>query len=131
MKFSIYYILVSLFASISIAKVHQNELKPQPNQTQTLAFSPFFNVAVGPVNVLSAYPEAGIDFALNHCDGRATVSTDDGCARYEADVFMLSGTTWTAVMPDGDYITINAETGVTEMRISGEYRCFNPEISKP
>ena len=125
------YILFSLLASFAIGSIHRQEIKPQPFNPETLAFSPSFNVSVGPVNVLSAYPEAGIDFALNHCDGRATVSTDDGCARYEADVFMLSGTTWTAVMPDGDYITINAETGVTEMRISGEYRCFNPEISKP
>lgn len=130
MKFLFLYIPVSLLLSVIIGRVHQAEIKPQDNP-ETLTFQPAFNVSVGPVNVLSAYPEAGIDFALNHCDGRATVSTDDGCARYEADVFMLSGTTWTAVMPDGDYITINAETGVTEMRISGEYRCFNPEISKP
>lgn len=132
MKFSIYYILVSLFASISIAKVHQNELKPQPNQTQTLAFSPRFNVAVGPVNILSAYPEAGVDFALNHVESRATVFTDAGSTVYPAEVFMLKGNTWTAVIGDnGDYITIYAESGVTEMRVKGVYRCFNPEISQP
>jgi len=126
-----FYILVSLFVSISIARVHQNELKPQPNQTQTLAFSPFFNVAVGPVNVLSAYPEAGVDFALNHVESRATVFTDAGSTVYPAKVFMLSGNTWTADLGDGDYITINAESGVTEMRVEGVYRCFNPEISQP
>ena len=130
MKFLFLYIPVSLLLSVIIGRVHQAEIKPQDNP-ETLTFQPAFNVSVGPVNVLSAYPEAGIDFALNHCDGLATVSTDDGCARYEADVFMLSGTAWTADLGEGDYVTINAESGVTEMRIEGVYRCFNPEKSMP
>lgn len=123
--------VVSLVASIAIGKAHQNEIKPEKNDTQALAFPPSYNVSVGPVNVLSAYPDTGIDFALNHVDGRATVSTDNGCRVYPADVFMLRGNTWTADLGDGDYVTINAESGVTEMRIEGVYRCFNPEISKP
>ena len=130
MKFLFLYIPVSLLLSVIIGRVHQAEIKPQDNP-ETLTFQPAFNVSVGPVNVLSGYSEAGIDFALNHCDNRVTVSTDDGCKVYEADVFMLNGTTWTAVMENGDFVTVNAQTGVTEMRISGEYRCFNPEISKP
>ncbi len=130
MKFLFLYIPVSLLLSVIIGLVHQAEIKPQDNP-ETLTFQPAFNVSVGPVNVLSGYSEAGIDFALNHCDNRVTVSTDDGCKVYEADVFMLNGTTWTAVMENGDFVTVNAQTGVTEMRISGEYRCFNPEISKP
>lgn len=133
MKFFTFYITVSLtiVGSFSLAKVVQKQIKPQPNQTEKLAFSPRFNVAVGPVNILSAYPEAGVDFALNHVESRATVFTDNGSTVYPAKVFMLSENTWTADLGDGDYITINAESGVTEMRISGEYRCFNPEISKP
>lgn len=130
MKFFTLYITLSLALSILIGRAHQAEIKPQDNP-QSLAFQPAFNVSVGPVNVLSAYSEAGIDFALNHCDNRVTVSTDDGCKVYEADVFMLNGTTWTAVMEDGDYVTVNAATGVTEMVIDRVYQCFYPEISKP
>ena len=130
MKFLFLYIPVSLLLSVIIGRVHQAEIKPQDNP-ETLTFQPAFNVSVGPVNVLSGYSEAGIDFALNHCDNRVTVSTDDGCKVYEADVFMLNGTTWTADLGEGDYVTINAESGVTEMRIEGVYRCFNPEKSMP
>lgn len=131
MKILFFYIPVSLLLSVVIGRAHQAEIKPQPFNPETLAFQPAFNVSVGPVNVLSAYSEAGIDFALNHCDNRVTVSTDDGCKVYHADVFMLNGTTWTAVMEDGDYVTVNAKTGVTDMAIGRVYQCFYPETSKP
>lgn len=122
------YIVFSLLVSFAIGSIHRQEIKPDPI---TLNFTPAFNVTVGPSNVVAAYPVAGIDFTLNHASGRLYIGTETGLRIEDADVFRLDSVTWTAVMPDGDWVTVNAETGQTEQYLDGEYRCFIQEISKP
>ncbi|MBK8195939.1 MAG: hypothetical protein IPK76_23055 [Lewinellaceae bacterium] len=122
------YIVFSLLVSFAIGSIHRQEIKPDPI---TLNFKPAFNVAVGPANIVAAYPVAGIDFTLNHAAGRLYIGTETGLRIEDADVFRLDSVTWTAVMPGGDWVTVNAETGQTEQYLDGEYRCFIQEISKP
>lgn len=130
MKFLFFYIPVSLLLSVVIGRTHQAEIKPQDNP-KTLAFQPAYNIAIGPKTIIAAYPVAGVDFTLNHVNGVVYIGSETGMEVFDADVFMLNGTTWTATQDGGEYVTVNAQTGETQMYRDGEYRCFTPETSKP
>lgn len=135
MKFSIIYILVSLTASVAIGALHQKQIKPLhqkqikplPIAAAALSFQPSVNVSIGPNTIISAYPETGADFVIDYANGRVTVSENEEQTTYPAEVCRLDSITWSAVMKDRQYVTINAQTGVTERLIDGEYKMFTPE----
>ena len=131
MKFtSTLYIIATLGLTMLIAWALQAEIKPQDNP-KSIAFQPAYNIAIGPKTIIAAYPVAGVEFTLNYAAGRLYIGTETGLRIEDADVFRLDSVTWTAVMPDGDWVTVNAETGQTEQYMDGEYRCWTREISKP
>lgn len=125
-----FYVLFSLAASFGINAALRSEIKPQDNP-ETLNFQPAYNVTIGPKTLIAAYPVAGVDFTLNHVNCVVYIGSETGMEVFDADVFMLNGTTWTATQDGGEYVTVNAQTGETQMYRDGVYKCFTPEISKP
>ena len=131
MKFtSTLYIIATLGLTMLIAWALQAEIKPQDNP-KSIAFQPAYNIAIGPKTIIAAYPVAGVDFTLNHVNGVVYIGSETGLEVFDADVFMLNGTTWTATQDGGEYVTVNAQTGETQMYRDGVYKCFTPETSKP
>lgn len=130
MRFFTLYITLSLAVFLLIGRALQAEIKPQDNP-QTLAFQPAYNVTIGPKTLIAAYPVAGVDFTLNHVNCVVYIGSESGLEVFDADIFMLNGTTWTAVKENGEYLTVNALNGDTEYYLGGVYRCFTPETSKP
>lgn len=120
--------MVSLALSIGVGVMHEGKTRPEP---LTLNFKPAYNVTIGPQNVIAAYPEAGIDFTLNHAAGRLHIGTEAGQRTIDAEVFRLDSVTWTAAIMGGDWVTVNALTGQAELYMDGEYKCWTREASRP
>ena len=126
MKISI-YIALSLLASVSIGVMHQPNIRPSEVQLQNLPFTPALNVAVGPQNIVAAYPRTGIDFTMKYHPGTLFIGTESGLRIIDAEVFQVSPTAWTADVGDGQYVTIDAATGEAWAYIDGEFRCYTKE----
>lgn len=79
------------------------------------------NVSIGAESVWAYYPTA--EFVISYC-GEANFEIENHSNIFEAQITQTEPGIWFAKSPDGDYIKINSITGVTNMEINGEFRCF-------
>ena len=127
MKFSIFYVLVSLTASVAVGTIQRKQTQ---NPIAPVIPATHYNVTFGPKTIVAAYPVAGIDFTLKF-SGAVAIGSDTGLDIRDAEVFQLSPDEWTADMGDGKFVTVNVATGETTYNIDGRPHTLCPEVSNP
>ena len=128
MKFSIFYVLVSLTASVAVGTIQRKQITANP--IAPVIPATHYNVTFGPKTIVAAYPVAGIDFTLKF-SGMVAIGSDSGLYIRDADVFQLSPNEWTADMGEGKFVTVNVATGETNYNIDGKPHTLCPEVSNP
>ena len=127
MKFSIFYVLVSMTASVAVGTIQRKQTQ---NPIAPVVPATHYNVTFGPKTIVAAYPVAGIDFTLKF-SGAVAIGSDTGLDIRDAEVFQLSPDEWTADMGDGKFVTVNVATGETTYNIDGRPHTLCPEVSNP
>lgn len=128
MKFSIFYVLVSLTASVAVGTIQRKQIAQNPIAPVIPVTN--YNVSFGPKTIVAAYPVAGIDFTLKF-SGTVAIGSDNGLDIRDAEVFQLSPNEWTADIGEGKFVTVNVATGETNYNIDGRPHTLKAEKSNP